>query len=69
MNFTLVTIITVALLVHEGKGTFFRVDRDNKDNQPCERRKDRNVYNAFVWKHILKETFEMDNKTNWSRYQ
>lgn len=69
MNFTLVTIITVALLVHEGKGKFFRVDGDNEDSHPCERKKDRKSYKLFVLKHILKETFGRDNKTNWSRYQ
>ncbi|TWW63503.1 hypothetical protein D4764_03G0005110 [Takifugu flavidus] len=67
MNFAVVTIVTIFLLVHEGKGKFSGAERDDV-KVPCQDKSSQRNYNEFVQRHVLKEIFNRTDKQQWSRY-
>lgn len=69
MNFALVSIVTVFLLVHEGKAQFTGAESDDVNLQPCQEKSGKSRYNEFVHRHILQETFNRTDTEAWGRYQ
>lgn len=63
MNVVLLITITFTLILVHGSPK-----KVAHNQHPCEKKNKNNAYNKFVWKHILKETFDKSSTSEWEKY-